>query len=88
MTNYHTYSTIVEGIVSCGIKEWNLQNTSGKADFVRGRVIVCIHRLWCHVPVVTIDRFSCHVVYLPCIPETAAFFHVFIIALRGVDGQF
>ena len=54
MTDNHTDSTIVEGIVCLWVEEWILEYSGRETNLVGRRVVVSIHRLRCHVPLVAI----------------------------------
>ena len=55
VTDHHTDGAIVEGIVCLHVEEGRLQNAGGEADLVGRRVVIGIHRLRRHVPLVAID---------------------------------
>ena len=54
MTDNHADSTIVEGIVSLWVEEWILKYSGRETNLVCCWVIVSVHRLRSHVPLVTI----------------------------------
>ncbi len=87
MTDYDTDSTIVKSIVSRRVKERNLQYTSREADFVRGRIIVSVDRLWSHVPVVPVNRFSSRMVYIPFQLPAATLTHILIVSFFRIYCQ-
>ena len=84
---HHADGTVVEGIVGRHVEERNLQNTSREADFVRGRVVVRVHGLRCHVPVVYVDGLSSHVVDVVLVPELQVLNVVLIVRFFRVYGH-
>ena len=58
MTNNNTDCAVVEGIISLHIEERILENTGGETDLIAGRIVICIHRLWRHVPFGFVHRFA------------------------------
>ena len=84
MTYHDADGTIVKGIVGFGVKERALQDASGETDLIGGRIIIGIHRLRCHVPIITIHRFAYTMVIVPFLPETATLTHVLIVRFFGV----
>ena len=56
MADHSSDGSVIHSIVSCHIKEWGLQDGSRKYDLVHDRVVVCIDRLWSHMPLVSINR--------------------------------
>ena len=87
MTDYHTDSTIVKGIISSHIKEGILQNTCREADLVGSWIIVSIHSLWCHVPIVTINGLTYCMLDIVSIPELSASLHVIVKRFSRIDFQ-
>ena len=81
VTNHHADGTIVEGIVGRHIKEGHLQNTGREADLVGGGVIVGIHGLRIHIPVVDIHGLASHVVNLVLVPELTTCQQVLVVRL-------
>ena len=84
MTYHDADGTIVKGIVGLWIEEGALQNTCGETDLIGGRIIIGIHCLRCHVPIITIHRFAHTMVIVPFLPETTALTHVLIVRFFGV----
>ena len=87
MTDYYAYSTIVECCISLRIEERILENTSWEADFIGSRIIVSIHGLRSHEPLILIYRLSCLLCNLLVVGKLAASQNVLIIALRWVDAE-
>ena len=80
MTNHHTDSTVVGGIVGIELEERRLQDCCGEANLVGGGVVVGIHGLRSHAPLVLVDGlvdFAEHVVHV----ELVATHHVGIITV-------
>ncbi len=78
MTYHYTDSTIVERLVGLGVKERILEDTSREADFVGGRIVVGIHGLRSHVPLVSVDWLSSLLCNLLIVGKLAASQHVLI----------
>ena len=55
MADYNADCTIVECIVLLHIKKWILQDTGRETDLVCCWVVVCVHGLWCHVPLFAVN---------------------------------
>ena len=55
MSDNNTDSSVIDGIIGIGIKEWWLQNTCWKTDFIGSRVIISVHGLRAHIPYRLID---------------------------------
>ena len=87
MTDYYTDSTIVKGIISSHIKEGILQNTCGKTDLVGCWIIVSIHSLWCHVPIVAIHGLTYCMLNVVSIPELSASLHVIVKRFSRINLQ-
>ena len=87
MSDDHTDSAIVESIVSIHIEERILQDTSREADFVGSGIIVGIHRLGCHIPVVAINGLTHRMLDIPGIPELGTCLHIFVIRFGRIDLQ-
>lgn len=52
---YHcTHRSKIYCIIRIFVKEGMLENSCWKDDFIQARMVVSIHRLWCHVPFCTI----------------------------------
>ena len=79
MTYDHANSTIVEGIIGISIEERRLEDTCGEANLIGCGVVVSIDGLWCHVPLVAVNRLACFVSYRPCCPELAANLHILVV---------
>ena len=58
MANHTTYGTVVNRIFGLGVKERRLQNNSREDDFVHLGVVVGVHRLRGHEPLVTVNRLA------------------------------
>ena len=58
VTDYHADSAVVKRIVGIHIEERILENTGGETDLIAGRIVICIHRLWRHVPFGFVHRFA------------------------------
>ena len=82
----HADSTEVGGIVGLHIKEGRLQDGGGEADFVGGGVVVGIHSLRCHAPLVTVNGFA-HLVKVAAGLIQTSGLDVVIQALARVNGQ-
>ena len=71
VTNHHAYGSVVEGIVGLHVEEWGLQYACGEANLVGRGVIVCIHRLGCHEPLLAVHGLvqfrAHHILYLPLV---------------------
>lgn len=47
MSNHHTDAPKVKGRRTLRVKEWRLENASGKHNFVSGWLVVRIDSRWC-----------------------------------------
>ena len=86
VADHHADGTVVHGVVSLGVVERRLEDGCREADLVGRRVVVGVHRLGRHVPLVLIDRLAELRNIVGRIPE-AGIHDVLEIALRGVDRQ-
>ena len=86
MADHHADGAVVHGVVSLGVVERRLEDGCREADLVGRRVIVGVHRLGRHVPLVLIDRLAELRNIVGRIPE-AGIHDVLEIALRRVDRQ-
>ena len=87
MADYYADSTIVECCISLRIEERILENTGWEADFIGSRIVVSIHGLRSHEPLILIYWLSCLLCNLLIVGKLAASQHVLIIALRWVDAE-
>ena len=87
MTDNHTDGTIVKGIISSRIKERGLKDSCREADLVGGRVIVSIHGLRSHIPLIIVHRLTSLLLNLLGSPETVALHHVLKVSLLRIDIQ-
>ena len=55
MSDNHTDSTVVYGIIRIEIEERRLENACGEADLVCCGIVVCIDSLRTHVPAGAVD---------------------------------
>ena len=88
MSDDHSDGTIVEGIVGLHVEERILENTSWEADFVGRRVVVCVDRLRCHVPLVAVNRLVVFLLHMFLRGPEAYSLRVLIEVFRRVDIQF
>ena len=86
VANHHTDGAEVGGIVGLDIKEGRLQDGSGEADLVGRGVVVGIHRLRRHAPLVTVNGLA-HLVQIAAGLIQAGSLDVVIQALARVNGQ-
>ena len=56
MSDDYTDGSVVEGIVGLHVEEWGLQNAGREAYLVGGGIVVGVHGLRCHEPLVAIYR--------------------------------
>ena len=77
-------STVVHGLVSVGVEERRLKDSSGEADFVGGGIVISVHGLRRHSPPFTVSGLSevSHIV--GGIPG-AGCAEVVVVALRRID---
>ena len=54
MTYHHSDGSIVERVVSRGVEEWRLQYSGREANLVCRGIVVGVHCLWCHAPLVSV----------------------------------
>ena len=87
MTDYYADSTIVECSISLRIEERILENTSWEADLIGSRIVVSVHGLRSHEPLIPIYWLSCLLCNLLIVGKLAASHYVLIIALRWVDAE-
>ena len=88
MSYNDTDGTIVECLVCLRVKEGILQDTCREADFVSRRIIIGIDSLWCHVPLVTINRFSCFLLDVPIVAPSTACLDILVVTLRRIYSEF
>ena len=79
MTDNHTDGTIVKGIISLRVEEWILKDTCRETDFIRRRIIISIHRLRSHQPLVLVYWLTSLLLDSILCPELLAGLHVLII---------
>ena len=58
MGNHNAYGTVVHCVVGIGIIERRLQYACREADFVGGRVVICVHGLRTHSPLAPVHRLA------------------------------
>ena len=80
MTNHHTDSAIVEGIVSIHVEERILQNTSREANLVGSWVIISIHGLRSHPPLSTVNGLAITRHHVSIVPLSCTL-HILIIRI-------
>ena len=56
--NHHAYGTVVHCVVGIGIIERRLEYACREADFVGGRVVICVHGLRTHSPLAPVHRLA------------------------------
>ena len=87
MTDYHTNGAIVESIVGSGIKERSLQDTGREAYLIGSRIIISIHCLWSHEPLILINRFTGSLLNTLGCPKAICHEDILIETLLGINGQ-
>ena len=87
VTNDHTDGTIIKGFVGLGIEEWILQNACREANLVGRGVVISVHRLRCHAPLISVYGLSGFLGNLFVVIEFPHGHHVVIETLPRVDGQ-
>jgi len=58
MTDHDSYAAVINRIISVHIEERGLQDPRGEADLIGRGIVVCVDRLWGHVPFCFVYRFS------------------------------
>ena len=76
--------TIVERVVLIHVKERVLEDTCREADLVCCGVVVCVHGLWCHVPLLAVNRLAPLLIDMLVPTELRHSAAVLGIAKRGV----
>ena len=84
--DHHADGAVVHRIVGIRVVERRLQNSRREADFVGRRVVVGVHRLRRHAPLVPVDRFAVLVEVVLRGPD-AGVTQVLVVALRRIDRQ-
>ena len=84
VTDHNADSTIVHCVVSLRVVEGRLQNCCGEADLVGGGVVVGVHGLGRHKPLVTIDGLTQLSEVVGSVPSICAL-DVLPVRDRGVD---
>ena len=87
MANHHTDGTIVESLVSLRIEERILQYSCRETNLVGSRVIVCVHGLRSHVPLIAVHRFASLLLDVHLRLPHLRSLNILIVALRRVYGQ-
>ena len=86
MTYNHAYSAVVEGIVSTHVEERILQYAGREADLVAGRVVVRIHGLRSHVPLLLVYRFA-EIGERVRLLELSSTLQIFVVRYLGINIQ-
>ena len=58
MSDNHTDSSVIESIIGIHIKKRILKDTGGETNFIGSRIVISIHSLRSHSPLVTIYRLT------------------------------
>ena len=86
VADYHTDSTIVDGIISVDVEKWRLKDSCREADFIGGRIIVCVDSLRSHSPFALVGLLSEFAEVVSYIPRICGA-EVVIIAELRIYGQ-
>ena len=78
MSNHHTDSSIIEGIIGLRVKEWILKNTCRETNLICRRIIISIHRLWGHQPFILINRLTSFLLNSHVSPELTTCLNIII----------
>ena len=84
VTDHNADSTVVHRVVSLRVVEGGLQNRCGEADLVGGGVVVSVHGLGRHKPLLAIDGLAQFSEVIGRVPSICAL-DVLPIRQRGVD---
>ena len=87
MADYYADSTIVECCISLRIEERILENTGWEADLIGSRIIVSIHGLRSHEPLILIHWLSCLLCNLLIVGKLAASQHILVVTLGRIDAE-
>ena len=83
----HADGSIVECLVGLRVEERILQDASGEANLVGRGVIVGVHGLRCHVPLVLVDGLASLLVDVLLVAPHAHGHHILVVRLCGIDGE-
>ena len=87
MTDDHADGTVVECLVGLRVEERILQDACREANLIGRGVVVGVHRLRCHMPLVTVNGLASLLVDMLHEIPVAHGQHVFVVRLRRVDLQ-
>ena len=86
MANHYANSAIVGSVVGLGIKERSLEDGCWEHDFVVEWVVVGIHSLWCHAPLLAVNGLAIFLKVALGAPQRGGL-HVVVEGLAWVDGE-
>ena len=86
MADHNADSSVVDSIIGIGIVERRLKNCGREADLIGCRVVICIHRLGRHEPLLAVNRLAQTVDVVGRVPAHRLD-DIVPIALRGIHGE-
>ena len=83
MADNNAYCAVVDGVIAISVEEWRLEDGGREHNLVALRVIVGVHGLRCHEPLVLVDRLA-YLGHLLLVAELVHRYQILCETLGGV----